>query len=137
MCGSPHYMAPEIMLDAKYDATADLWSVGVILHELLTGRVPFTGANHMGLLDNIKTQEKGLKHTLPRYLSPSCRDLILGLLHRQPSERFTFEEFFGHPWITGEDETEEYQASLMPSPNGASRISSTKSSGQGGCCVVS
>ncbi|MQL86770.1 hypothetical protein Taro_019298 [Colocasia esculenta] len=43
LCGSPLYMAPEIMQLQKYDAKADLWSVGVILFQLLTGKTPFTG----------------------------------------------------------------------------------------------
>ena len=37
LCGSPLYMAPEILQSHKYDATADLWSVGAILHEMVTG----------------------------------------------------------------------------------------------------
>lgn len=44
LCGSPLYMAPEILHFHKYDAKADLWSVGTILFELLTGRPPFHGA---------------------------------------------------------------------------------------------
>ena len=47
LCGSPLYMAPEILRFQKYDAKADLWSVGAIVYELLTARTPFTGANHV------------------------------------------------------------------------------------------
>eukprot|EP00965_Chrysotila_dentata_P239282 6203006-Pleurochrysis_carterae.AAC.2 len=47
LCGSPLYMAPEILRFQKYDAKADLWSVGAIMYELLTARPPFTGANHV------------------------------------------------------------------------------------------
>ena len=44
LCGSPLYMAPEILQFHKYDAKADLWSVGTILYELVVGRPPFNGA---------------------------------------------------------------------------------------------
>nr|GMC97587.1 serine/threonine-protein kinase ATG1c-like isoform X2 [Ipomoea batatas] len=47
LCGSPLYMAPEIMQLQKYDAKADLWSVGAILFQLVTGRTPFTGNNQI------------------------------------------------------------------------------------------
>ncbi|KAG5528279.1 hypothetical protein RHGRI_029074 [Rhododendron griersonianum] len=47
LCGSPLYMAPEIMQLQKDDAKADLWSVGTILFQLATGKTPFTGNNQM------------------------------------------------------------------------------------------
>ena len=50
MCGSPLYMAPEVLKGQAYDEKADLWSVGVILFEMLTRRVPFTGENQIQLL---------------------------------------------------------------------------------------
>lgn len=50
LCGSPLYMAPEILYFHKYDAKADLWSVGTILFELLTGRPPFHGALQQSVL---------------------------------------------------------------------------------------
>jgi serine/threonine-protein kinase ULK/ATG1 len=46
-CGSPLYMAPEIIRNQKYDAKADLWSAGAILFQLVTGKPPFDGNNHI------------------------------------------------------------------------------------------
>ena len=54
ICGSPLYMAPEVLSCQTYDARADLWSVGTILYEMLVGRCPFGGANHVQLLNNIQ-----------------------------------------------------------------------------------
>jgi len=50
-------MAPEILQLQKYDAKADLWSVGTILYEMLCGVAPFTGTSQMDLLRNIQTKE--------------------------------------------------------------------------------
>ncbi|KAK9714168.1 hypothetical protein RND81_06G076200 [Saponaria officinalis] len=99
LCGSPLYMAPEIMQLQKYDAKADLWSVGTILYQLVTGKTPFTGNNQIQLLQNI------IKATELRFppdlndLSSECVDLCQKLLRRNPVERLTFDEFFNHPFL--------------------------------------
>lgn len=100
LCGSPLYMAPEIMQLQKYDAKADLWSVGAILFQLVTGKTPFTGSNQIQLLQNIvKATEL---HFPPdaKILSADCKDLCQKLLRRNPVERLTFEEFFNHPFLS-------------------------------------
>ncbi|KAJ3195025.1 Serine/threonine-protein kinase ulk2 [Irineochytrium annulatum] len=57
LCGSPLYMAPEILRGDRYDAKADLWSLGAILYEMLTGRPPFKAQNHIDLLRRIDRGE--------------------------------------------------------------------------------
>lgn len=54
LCGSPLYMAPEILKSEKYDAKADLWSIGAIIYEMVTGRPPFRAQNHIELLRKIE-----------------------------------------------------------------------------------
>ena len=105
LCGSPLYMAPEILSYRKYDAKADLWSVGAILYELLVGRPPFSGQNPMQLLRVIE-RSGGAKipGAVARTLSPECVALLGGLLRKDPVERMSFEEFFAHPFF---DEPEE------------------------------
>ncbi|XP_022935209.1 serine/threonine-protein kinase ATG1c-like [Cucurbita moschata] len=99
LCGSPLYMAPEIMQLQKYDAKADLWSVGAILFQLVTGRTPFTGNNQIQLLQNIvKSTELHFPSDI-NDLSFECKDLCRKLLRRNPVERLTFEEFFKHPFV--------------------------------------
>ncbi|KAK8532014.1 hypothetical protein V6N12_053466 [Hibiscus sabdariffa] len=100
LCGSPLYMAPEIMQLQKYDAKADLWSVGAILFQLVTGKTPFTGNNQIQLLQNIMKSTELLFPVENNYLTTDCRDLCLRLLRRNPVERLTFEEFFNHPFLS-------------------------------------
>lgn len=97
LCGSPLYMAPEILHFRKYDAKADLWSVGTILYELLVGHPPFNGDNHVQLLRNIEKHVPRIPTNLQ--LSPPCRNLLAMLLKKNPVERISFEEFFSHPWL--------------------------------------
>ncbi|KAI3474139.1 hypothetical protein Pfo_028927 [Paulownia fortunei] len=100
LCGSPLYMAPEIMQLQKYDAKADLWSVGAILFQLVTGKTPFTGSNQIQLLQNIIKSTELQFPPEAKDLNPHCIDLCKKLLRRNPVERLTFEEFFNHPYLS-------------------------------------
>ena len=102
LCGSPLYMAPEILGYQKYDAKADLWSVGTILYELLVGRPPFTGVNPMQLLRNIERSDAKIPSKVANGLSRECVSILRGLLRRNPVERMSFDEFFDHPFLTGQ-----------------------------------
>ena len=98
ICGSPMYMAPEIMKYKKYDKKADLWSLGVIFYELLTGKTPFTANNHAELLENIETK----KIYFPSHIkiSHNARDLLIGLLNKDSKKRITWKELFNHEWLS-------------------------------------
>ncbi|CAN6723974.1 unnamed protein product [Malus baccata var. baccata] len=100
LCGSPLYMAPEIMQLQKYDAKADLWSVGAILFQLVTGRTPFTGNSQIQLLQNIMKATELQFPSDGNNLSSECKDLCQKLLRRNRLERLTFEEFFNHPFLS-------------------------------------
>ncbi|KAL8024140.1 putative protein kinase [Plasmopara halstedii] len=97
LCGSPLYMAPEILKFQKYDAKADLWSVGTILFEMLAGRPPYGGANHVQLLANIERQPLRFPPTLQ--LSIPCRHLLVALLQRKPALRLGFADFFADSFV--------------------------------------
>ena len=96
--GSPLYMAPEMVLDHKYDASVDLWSIGVILFECLFGKAPYKSASTDELLLKIKEDRPIV---IPRCttVSESCRDLLQRCLNRNPAERISFEDFFNHPFL--------------------------------------
>ncbi|KAL3778209.1 hypothetical protein ACHAW5_009611 [Stephanodiscus triporus] len=92
MCGSPLYMAPEILSGEKYDAKADLWSVGAVLFEMIAGATPFHGENHMDLLRNIKTKAVRLPANVR--ISREFVHLLKLLLDRKPHNRACFNSFF-------------------------------------------
>ena len=98
LCGSPLYMAPEILSFNKYDAKADLWSVGAIMFELLTARPPYTGANHVQLLKNIEAKAP----KWPSHVAPATAALLQALLQRDPMARLAFDDFFSHPFLVAD-----------------------------------
>eukprot|EP00727_Mastigamoeba_balamuthi_P003210 m51a1_g12887 putative tpa: protein kinase superfamily protein (595) ;mRNA; r:512-3177 len=100
VCGSPLYMAPEILFSHKYTDKADLWSTGAVLHEMLTGRPPFQVDSTVQLFDRLRTTPVV---ALPGDVeaSEALRDLVRGLLTVGTAERISWERFLGHPWIVG------------------------------------
>ncbi|CAG7903122.1 serine/threonine-protein kinase ATG1a [Brassica rapa] len=124
-CGSPLYMAPEIIRNRKYDAKADLWSAGAILFQLVTGKPPFDGTNQFQLFHNIvRDTELKFPEDALNEIHPDCVDLCKSLLRRDPIERLTFREFFSHrflqearqtPGVAHSDSTTSTGKSSLPS----------------------
>ncbi|SLM36208.1 serine threonine protein kinase [Lasallia pustulata] len=102
LCGSPLYMAPEILRYEKYDAKADLWSVGTVLYEMMVGKPPFRASNHVELLRRIERGEDKIKFPEDTTMTDPMRQLIRGLLKRNPVERMSFVDFFDNPVVKDE-----------------------------------
>lgn len=100
LCGSPLYMAPEILRYEKYDAKADLWSVGTVLYEMMTSKPPFRASNHVELLRRIEKGEDKIKFPEEVLISDAMQKLIRALLKRDPKERMSFQEFFSNEILT-------------------------------------
>lgn len=96
--GSPLYMAPEMIIDGKYDARVDLWSVGVILFECLFGRAPYKSNSVDELLLKI-AEEAPIVVPDSAHISNDCRDLLQRCLQRDPAKRLDFDSFFAHPFL--------------------------------------
>ena len=120
LCGSPLYMSPELLRMQPYDAKADLWSVGILLAEVLTGRPPFWGRTPLELLHVIERSAWAaavsppvgpdaatcggiLPPAVAAAVSPACKDLLWRLLRRNPVTRISFDAFFAHPWLQDGD----------------------------------
>ncbi|ODV93710.1 hypothetical protein PACTADRAFT_51472 [Pachysolen tannophilus NRRL Y-2460] len=94
LCGSPLYMAPEILRYEKYNAKADLWSVGAVLYEMAVGHPPFKASNHVELLRKIERTKDKIVFPQSAQVSEDVIRLICGLLKCNPTERMGFQEFF-------------------------------------------
>lgn len=95
-CGSPHYAAPEIVSGLKYHgAASDVWSCGVILFALLTGRLPFDDENIRNLL--LKVQAGSFE--MPLEISSEAQDLIWQMLTVDPMQRVSTAEILNHPLL--------------------------------------
>lgn len=98
LCGSPMYMAPEVIMSQKYDAKADLWSVGTIIYQCLTGKSPFQ-AQTPHQLKQFYERNVSIQPSIPLNTSVELRDLLTRLLCRNPKDRMEFDEFFQHPFL--------------------------------------
>lgn len=102
LCGSPLYMAPEILRYEKYDARADLWSTGTVLHEMVVGKPPFRASNHVELLRRIeKANDQIVFDNKNISISRGMKDCIRKLLKKSPLDRVSYEDFFADPVVTG------------------------------------
>lgn len=100
VCGSPLYMAPEVLGFQRYDEKVDMWSVGAILFELLNGYPPFRGRNNAQVLKNIKSSTRlPFSQVILPGLNPDCIDVCLKLLSPNPANRLSFDEFYWHKFL--------------------------------------
>ncbi|CAI6341718.1 unnamed protein product [Periconia digitata] len=124
LCGSPLYMAPEILRYEKYDAKADLWSVGTVLYEMVCARPPFRANNHVELLRKIEDRNDQIRFTEGSVTSRAMKNLIRALLKRKPTERMSYDNFFSDPVIREDIPglvDEDAPQILEPEPIGQSR----------------
>uniref|UniRef100_A0A8C7SSR3 Protein kinase C n=1 Tax=Oncorhynchus mykiss TaxID=8022 RepID=A0A8C7SSR3_ONCMY len=82
-CGTPDYIAPEILLGQKYGSSVDWWSFGVLLYEMLIGQSPFHGRDEEELFQSIRTDDP----CYPQWLAKDARDILIKLFVREPERR--------------------------------------------------
>ncbi|XP_026227461.1 serine/threonine-protein kinase ULK2 [Anabas testudineus] len=119
LCGSPMYMAPEVIMSQNYDAKADLWSIGTVIYQCLVGKPPFQ-ANSPQDLRMFYEKNKNLQPIIPRETSPQLGDLLLGLLQRNQKDRMDFDTFFSHPFL--EPSTTIKKSCPVPVPSASTAV---------------
>lgn len=103
ICGSPLYMAPEIMKKNLYNNQTDLWSIGMILYEMLYGFHPYSNCKSLPeLQSNIDNKKIEIPppNTANKDVSHECIDLLKKLLQKDANNRITWNNFFNHSWLT-------------------------------------
>ena len=98
-CGSPLYMAPEIIKNEDYTEKVDIWSTGVITYILLSGRPPYGGKKKEEIYRSIKTSELNFSDPLWKKISGSAIDFIRQALNRNQQDRPSAQTLLDHPWI--------------------------------------
>jgi serine/threonine protein kinase len=102
-CGTPGYVAPEILEGTPYDYRADMWSVGVILYILLGGYPPFIESTQRDLFRKIRRGEYEFHEEYWGTVSGEAKELISSLLTVKASKRLNAREALENPWIRGDD----------------------------------
>ena len=94
-CGTPEYIAPEMLLKKGHDTRVDIWSVGVLMFELLSGYSPFVAKSNQELYQNIRR----LKIQWPKDMQPLAKNLIGKILKLNPLDRPSLQEILEHQWF--------------------------------------
>ncbi|MEW5303042.1 MAG: hypothetical protein WDW36_005773 [Sanguina aurantia] len=116
LCGTPEYLAPEIVLNKGHNNTADWWAVGVLIFELCNGQPPFMDEDRLAMFKKICTRD----FIMPRHFSPALRNLVDRLLEPNPIFRIGggregAADIRNHAWFAGFD-WEKFSARSMTAP---------------------
>lgn len=104
--GSVYYVAPEV-LNSSYDEKCDVWSLGVILYLLLTGKPPFNGNSDQQILQKVYAGTYTMDIPEMAEISAAAKDLIKKMLTFKMDDRITAKECLNHPWIKQEGKVQE------------------------------
>jgi len=103
-CGTPEYVAPEIITNKSHDHRADIWSVGILMYELLNGIPPFSKRNHTSSSQVYTDILKGMKAvSFPSYMSSTAVELIRQLCRLSPTQRPSLAVARRYMWFAGMD----------------------------------
>ncbi|XP_005094788.1 ribosomal protein S6 kinase 2 beta [Aplysia californica] len=114
-CGTVEYMAPEVVNRKGHGTPADWWSYGVLMFEMLTGALPFQGANRKETMTQILKAKLGM----PPFLSPEAQSLLRAVFKRNPANRLGsgsngIEEMKRHPFFSTIDWVKLFKRELQP-----------------------
>jgi len=101
-CGTPGYVAPEVLEGKQYGKEVDLWSLGVILYILLCGFPPFYDESTAGLYRQIKNGQYDYPDPYWTEISDEAKEVVSGLLTVDPKKRSSPEDLLSMSWVTGD-----------------------------------
>ena len=96
VCGTPIYLAPEMINNTGHDEKVDIWCIGVLLFELMTGVQPWSGTD----IQTVKHNISRLKINWPKNMDRTAADLISKILKYNPEERISLRNMLNHPFFT-------------------------------------
>ncbi|XP_040981638.1 death-associated protein kinase 2-like isoform X2 [Aquila chrysaetos chrysaetos] len=99
LCGTPQYIAPEVINYEPLSSATDMWSIGVITYILLSGLSPFQGETDAETLSNVVAGTYEFEERCFSQTSEMAKDFIQQLLVKEPGHRMTAAECLVHPWI--------------------------------------
>jgi serine/threonine protein kinase len=101
-CGTPHYIAPEIVIGVRYGRAVDIWALGVTTYVLLCGKFPFNTdkGNETSLFKKIRNGTFTFSCSCWMNVSDDAKDLIRLMMTRSPTKRITAAQALAHPWMT-------------------------------------
>lgn len=92
-------MAPEMILGEYYDTKVDIWSLGVLLYNIVSGHMPFPATDQATLFTKITAGKFEFSHHEFKMVSEECKDLISKMLVRDPKKRLSAVQVLDHPWF--------------------------------------
>nr|XP_020474596.1 calcium/calmodulin-dependent protein kinase type 1D-like isoform X2 [Monopterus albus] len=101
-CGTPGYVAPEVLAQKPYSKAVDCWSTGVITYILLCGYPPFYEESETRLFSKIMKAQYEFDSPFWDDISESAKDFIRNMMQKNPNMRYTTEQALRHPWIIGQ-----------------------------------
>jgi calcium/calmodulin-dependent protein kinase I len=104
-CGTPTYVAPEIIKHIPYGSKSDMWSLGVITYILIGGYPPFVEDDQRELFRKICNGDYEFHDKYFNCVSNNAKTLISSLLETNPKKRFSAKQALSHHWIRSDDET--------------------------------
>ena len=99
-CGTPEYVAPEVLKQKGYGSECDIWSMGVVLYIMLCGYAPFHNDNVQKLFQLIMRGRIVFPEREWAGISEEAKDLVRKMLTVEPAQRITARAVLEHPWIT-------------------------------------
>lgn len=102
MYGTPFFVAPEVIRAETYTPAVDIWSLGVLVYNMLSGKLPFDGSHIKEVLRKVRAGRYEFPSAEWRDISDEAKQFIDGLLELDPHNRLTAQKALAHPWLNND-----------------------------------